>query len=218
MIMSDEKFELTISDLAGSGTYYADIADELRARDAAQREALARVEADGLKHWQAGRDGMRDERDAWIEKHRTAKAQLAESLKHLDSVVNGYGCDMHSKPGGPREFLARHAQAEQQVAQGAQAVDERAAFEEAWIKLYRIDVEKCPEFHPKTFRIGTSYQREVGGDYIGSAWWGWQARAALATQPAERECNCPKIGERFSAEKHVGPCQVHDAVRGAEHE
>lgn len=41
--MNDEQFELTISDLAGSGTYYADIADELRARDTAQREALKQL-------------------------------------------------------------------------------------------------------------------------------------------------------------------------------
>lgn len=55
--MNDEKFELTISDLAGSGTYYADIADELRARDTAQREALARLKADdeanGLEYGEA---------------------------------------------------------------------------------------------------------------------------------------------------------------------
>lgn len=47
-----------------------------------------------------------------------AETELAGALRHLDAVVNGYGCDMHNKPGGPREFLDRHAQAEQQEAQG----------------------------------------------------------------------------------------------------
>ncbi|MDV3143426.1 MAG: hypothetical protein Q8761_03320, partial [Sweet potato little leaf phytoplasma] len=104
------------------------------------------------------------------------KAQLAEAVGALE-FIQGALCltDAPMVKARINQVLARHAQAEQQDAQGAQARDERAEFEEAWIKLYRIDVEKCPEFHPKTFRTGTSYQREVGGDYIGSAWWGWQA-------------------------------------------
>ncbi|MDT3718478.1 hypothetical protein [Pseudomonas oryzihabitans] len=79
--MNDEKFELTISDLAGSGTYYADIADELRARDTAQREALARVEAErdaALAHGNhqvAGRAWAMQERD-------TTQAQLDEAVQY----------------------------------------------------------------------------------------------------------------------------------------
>lgn len=103
-----------------------------------------------------------------------------------------------------------------QEAQGAQAGDERAAFE-SWTRLHNESLkDDCPD-QSEDIKLDTQ-----GGVYCWSntdcAWQAWKARAALATQPAERECNCPKIGERFSAEKHGGPCPVHDAVRGAEHE
>lgn len=109
---------------------------------------------------------------------RHAQAEQQEAQSPMAKIAEGL------RQKSADEWANHPSNPANQEAQGAQAGDERTAFEEAWINLYRIDVEKCPEFHPKTFRTGTSYQREVGGDYIGSAWWGWQARAALATQPA----------------------------------
>jgi hypothetical protein len=120
-MMNDEKFEITISDLAGSGTYYADIADELRARDSAQREALARVEAE------------RDELARCIELHDTidagiAQQQLAEAVKLIrhakDELRTGPDYGWEDRLAGQLDaFLARHTQAEQQEAQPATFYD-----------------------------------------------------------------------------------------------
>jgi len=112
--MNDEKFELTISDLAGSGTYYADIADELRARDTAQREALARVEAERDE----AREFMRINAKSgmtYAEQRDIAQAQLAEAVVLLKEVGAYFGwVPMPSLVGNIANFLARHAQAEQQ--------------------------------------------------------------------------------------------------------
>ncbi|WP_178118399.1 MULTISPECIES: zinc finger-like domain-containing protein [unclassified Pseudomonas] len=103
--MNDEKFELTICDLAGSGTYYADIADELRSRDTAQREALARVEAE--------RDVERARGDAAVGDANEAEAQLAEAVGLLGEVMQKDGEGWGTLDGRIESFLARHAQAEQ---------------------------------------------------------------------------------------------------------
>lgn len=114
--MNEEQFEEEMCALEDCG--HDDFVEALRARDTAQREALARVEADGLKQWQAGRDGMREERDAWIEKCQQYQAQLAEALGLLNSShkklrLRIFDCEHLQKVDA---FLARHAQAEQQEA------------------------------------------------------------------------------------------------------
>jgi hypothetical protein len=151
--MNDEQFELTINDLARSGTYYADIADELRARDTAQREALARVEAerDAMesmvimleeKEWaeHASKGPVSSRLETCIttlinelseanERADTAQAQLASALALIGEVQSelrtgeSYGWE-DRLAGKLGTFLA---QTEQQEAQGAQAGDERIA-------------------------------------------------------------------------------------------
>jgi hypothetical protein len=208
--MNDEQFELTISDLAGSGTYYADIADELRARDTAQREALARVEAErdeALEFMRINaRSGM-----SYAEQRDTAQAQLAEAEGLLSYLLPRQTSPVSVDK--VKTFLASHAQAEQQEArlaemareslrpenqriepveplrvphpleaQGVQALDERAAFE-GLAKAQGLSVTRTTQ--GLAFANGT--RRDVG-DYIDLlslvSWHFWKARAALATQPA----------------------------------
>ncbi len=124
--MNDEKFDLTISDLAGSGTYYADIADELRARDTAQREALAlaRAERDrviGLLKRRGAADGQLAEAKELLKKLQQWMARLAEK--------NEYGVDGNFEELEEavllNAFLARNTspEAEQLEAQGAQGTE-----------------------------------------------------------------------------------------------
>ncbi|WP_145150795.1 hypothetical protein [Pseudomonas oryzihabitans] len=85
--MNDEKFELTISDLAGSGTYYADIADELRARDTAQREALARVEETALEAASLAQRRL-EERDAVLEQLAQLQAEMPDLHANMTKALD----------------------------------------------------------------------------------------------------------------------------------
>ena len=111
----------------------------------------------------------------------TAQAQLAEAVglylkvRHIViDAANVAGNEKYHAVDDAFMSLSRHAQAEQQEAKGAQAVDERAAFEN-WASdggLYPQAVE----------RRGDQYKLAQTHSY----WQAWQARAALATQPAVR--------------------------------
>lgn len=121
--ISDEKFELTICDLAGSGTYYADIADELRARDTAQHAALARVEAERdtaivqMQNIRKQRDAINKELGDTEFNLCIAQQQLAEAVVLLKEAGAYFGwVPVPSLVGDIADFLARHAQAEQQEA------------------------------------------------------------------------------------------------------
>jgi len=171
-------------------------------------EALARVEAE-RERWRSVAE--------WIECQRdTAQAQLAEAV----GLLQGFA--IHTFPSRELidkrdDFLARHAQAEQKEAQGAQAVDERAAFEDVCRKTA---IERCGECSPEALR------KRPDGTYVSimaqCGWWAWQARAALATQaaewvdpvalhPAENLYN-QGFDAGAAASKRL------NAVRGAEHE
>lgn len=212
--MNDEKFELTISDLAGSGTYYADIADELRTRDTAQREALARVEAehaDDVKRYrqllnEAGRDRY------------AAQKQLAEAVGLLEQLIST-GCwdvsnsapvdrarDIYMAHRDSKLSKVKGDQAEQQEAQGAQAVDFQR--EDRYIVIKRKDLVALHRdaYGPTQVAIEAFYaglrmievqlpRRDylvIEGDWpeYEPTWAAIQARvegrAALATQPAEQ--------------------------------
>ncbi|WP_312381146.1 hypothetical protein [Pseudomonas oryzihabitans] len=109
--MNDEKFELTISDLAGSGTYYADIADELRARDTAQREALAQLQAE-MPDLRANMTKALDLLQVLTSTKYTDRA-FVEAVDEADEMLEQL-----------RGKVVLEGLAEQQEARGEQAVDE----------------------------------------------------------------------------------------------
>lgn len=150
--MNDEQFEATMECLRD------ELADKLRARDTAQREALARVEAE-RDTAVVKMQNIRKERDA-INKELgdagfnlcIAQQQLAEAVGLLREV-NSQRFTTLATVEIIESFIGRHsqtfhdrAQAEQQEAQGAQAGETNIQ----------------------------AYQR------------GWDDRAALATQPADQ--------------------------------
>ena len=190
--MNDEQFEATMECLRD------ELADNLRARDTAQREALARVEAE--------RDGAWRNAQRWRKAEHTAQAQLAEAVGLLLDASDPRGPNI--RYAAIKDFLLRHAQAVQQEArnaevareslrpenqriepveplrvphpleaQGAQARDERAAFEEWAHKNWPGAERKMLERDEQGSYVSTIYR-----DYFT----GWKARAALATQPAAR--------------------------------
>lgn len=172
-------------------------------------EALARVEAD--------RDALRFEK-ADIEgrmAHRVfaAQAQLAEAVGLLHEFAAAQEAKRQGVSNAQRAagisrlvvaeervvaFLARHAQAEQQEAQGAQAGDEQVAkaIYDADRSLFMVNCEYA-DLHPRTkARLMT------------------MARAALATQPAEwaDQLYTQGFDAGAAASKRL------NAVRGAEHD
>lgn len=172
--MNNEQFEYQMRMIEHA--YNPTVVTALRARDTAQREVLARVEAerDALRDNLALARSERDRVIALLKKRDTAQAQLAEAVGLLREVEL-WSDGTKSWLDKLASFLDRHAQAEQQEAQGAQAVDERAAFESS---LH-------PSLSRETFvdEEGDTVYRYT---WVQGAWIGWQARAALATQPAVR--------------------------------
>lgn len=179
--------------------------------DTAQREALARVQAerDGLRvavqHETATRRHTSSTLGAVLAELQSSQAQLAEAVILIGQVQDCRSFDdVKVISRWLAEFLARHAQAEQQdaqspmakiaeglrhkaadewanhpsnpanqEAQGAQAVDERAAFEH-WASdggLYPNAVE----------RRGDQYKLAQTHSY----WQAWQARASLCIKNGE---------------------------------
>ena len=113
MSTSDEQFEMLMRRLDFGAM---DISRQLRARDTAQREALARVEAE--------RDLAVSQRDhnlysarLMTEAAEEAQAQLAEAVGLLKHVKDWFGWgDLPESLSKLDSFLSRHAQAEQQEA------------------------------------------------------------------------------------------------------
>lgn len=137
--------------------------------DLEQREALARVEAE--------RDAARSRQEHTQSTLRTvlaelqsSQAQLAEAVGLLSAAVDYcYSSEAYEKG---RAFLARHAQAEQQEAQGAQAGDELDAIAEA---IFNADKDNW-------FSVGPYPQLHANDKARLRA----MARATLATQPTVR--------------------------------
>lgn len=198
MSMSDEQFEKAVS--------MSEWCDDLRARDTAQREALARVEAE------------REERRQWAghyaHQRDIAQAQLAEAVELIRETLDEMFFEDYPKledflsrihraqaeqqevcwqcggigevdTGGVMPWGApamakcpcqREDQAEQQEAQGAQAGDDRAAFEAA-----------AQTFLSGLVQLDFSRFADDSGYTSSIVEWGfrvWQKRAALATQTA----------------------------------
>lgn len=130
MSMNDEQFETTMEGLPTVGL--SDTAAQLRARDTAQREALGRVEAERASNQKAIKR-LERQLDAALDECDTAQAQLAEAVGLLEKVTDTTGWDLRDGPliSQVHDFLVphreaafmkakgvRHAQAEQQEAQG----------------------------------------------------------------------------------------------------
>lgn len=213
--MNDEQFEQTMRYFDGidEGSF----ARQLRARDTAQREALARVEAD-LAMKQEAYEVAVGMLHVARSKTKEAQAQLAQAVGLLRyNMESSSFREILTLERDIAAFLARHAQAEQQEApachdcngdgvipvmekdhdgnwiedrcrtcdgsgrrqeaqeaQGAQAGDERAAFERhaAFVGMDFSRAEGHAEYYESPFANG--------------AWEGWKARAAIATQTAVR--------------------------------
>lgn len=202
--MNDEQFEKAINKI---WLFSPSMADQLRARNTAQREALARVEAERDRlakrlcicqecggrgevhtgeytnegHWQppepvmvecgeCGGDGQIGQ----VTDLDTAQAQLAEAVILIGQVQDCRSFDdVKVISRWLSEFLARHAQAEQQEAQDAQAGDELDAIAEA---IFNADKDNWYSAGP--------YPQLHAND---KARLRAMARAALATQPSAGE-------------------------------
>lgn len=197
--MNDEQFEALVSNIAPEN-----VQAFLRARDTAQREALARVEAE-----------LRQSRLCELGKDtelKHAQAQLAEAVGLLQQQCDKdrYGANTEHVEAFLGRYRARHAQSEQQEArnaevareslrpenqriqpveplrvphpleaQGAQAGDERYLFNHWMHDL--VHASEVDGRVRKIMRMDTMTAQEEE-----CAWDAWQARAALATQPAVR--------------------------------
>ncbi len=247
-MMNDEQFETIMQQLENHGGRYSMLVLKLRARDTAQREALARMEAEAGRLAEAGLAAhvrattaqaqladilyILDQHRAWtgmgweqlpvpvhaVEKIRSKLAQAEqqeapipeyfqeacdkfdwtpeEALrfyaegKHFDTdrgrtrILDTGAIASNALKHASLPYLEMKGDAElsefraavgaKQEAQGAQAGDERAAFEE-WAAV---------EFgYVVTGHWNGS--RYVDGE-VQQEWTKWQARAALATQPADQ--------------------------------
>lgn len=216
MSMNDEQFEEAMK--AFDNCFITNMTADLRARDTAQREALARVEA-------AAKENLADERRVTSFVHTllaaakserdTAQAQLAEAVGLIDQHFNDLGdacCSFESQHDVDtvtrfldvlQAFLARHAQgvevtgnsrgpahAEQQEAQGTQAGDERAAFE-AWHRSRFATAWNTGD--PTRDMHNGIKAGKYGPEEQQIRWECWQARAALATQPVAPVADHPVV-------------------------
>lgn len=200
--MNDEQFKTLVSNIAPEN-----VQAFLRARDTAQREALARVEAElkatdqKLLAKTGAHEFVKHGVNRLVAERDTTQAQLAEAVGLL-WFIQGYleeGQDSHVKS-KIRSFISRHrldeyAQAEQQEAQGAQTGDDGYA--------------PSPEERAADLAI----RDRVEG------------RAALATQPAvpeQYEYWCIAFGRWRPIQELVEFLASRGfkvrAVRGAEHE
>jgi len=146
--MNDGQFEGTMTALEING--YGKQVAKLRARDTAQREALARVEGE--------RDEVCDGLDRQTARLIAAHAQLAEAVDCLTGCAARLRVlidhDKHKlldvvAEEKAKAFLARHAQAEQQEAQGAQAGEFQR--EDRYIVIKRKDLESTPTLMTHAF-------------------------------------------------------------------
>lgn len=137
MRISDESFEFNMQILEADGL--PGTAAELRARDTAQREALARVEAEAGRLAEAGL--------AAHVKATAAHAQLAEAVGLLGEIAEEENEEVPYA--AILDFLARHAQAEKQEALSDAELMEVAMFEGAGNKAARraheLGVAELPE-------------------------------------------------------------------------
>lgn len=150
--MNDEQFEALMKCLID------EVAEPLRARDTAQREALARAEADheanGLEYG-----------EALILIGQVLDCRSLEDLNAVRRYLNEF-MDRYSLRPVPDVDLV---QSDQQEAQGAQAGNEDAAFM-VWAER---EYQTAPDEELNLKHVDVIQNRK-----------GWMARAALATQPA----------------------------------
>ena len=202
--MNDEQFEgrMEIVEVEVSQL----MANQLRARDTAQREALARVEAE--------RDSVQIDAMTYAEQRDAAQAQLGElqrayvTMTNQSMLVDGDHCYyLKSAEMAAFDRIFTGAQAEQQEgeyyckvcrnhgcvsgchpdyykqqeAQGAQAVDERAVYE-TWLAEKALSL---PLLRGVTNLRYLSGNGQYVNDWAMFGYMVWIARAALATQPAK---------------------------------
>lgn len=129
--MSDEQFE-RICELVEHELQSPDAAAMLSARDAVQRQELARVEAE--------RDSVQIDAMSYSEQRDIAQAQLAEAVGLLKYAMESSSFrEILTLERDIADFLA---QAEQQEAQGAQAGEFQR--EDRYIVIKRKDLEAAP--------------------------------------------------------------------------
>ncbi|WP_273808761.1 MULTISPECIES: hypothetical protein [unclassified Pseudomonas] len=204
--MNDEQFEgrMQIVEVEVSQL----MANQLRARDNAQREAIKSLESSlahacvllGEADYQARLwEDYQTENEMEVEDHWVTSQVRDRIYKFLDSKTAAEL--LRSTYSSPRlvswseqmstctlVFKEREyyfdlnddckdddAQAEQQGAQGAQAVDEHESFE-AWHRSVVAGDPPHEKYHDGSYV----------NQHVNRYWTGWSARAALGTQPAEQ--------------------------------
>ncbi|WP_347883266.1 hypothetical protein [Pseudomonas aestiva] len=196
--MNDEQFELTINDLARSGTYYADIADELRARDTAQREAVEAWKAAQAREAAALAQAW-EQRDAAQAQLARVQAELpdlrANMTKALDLLevltwtkyTDGSFVEAVDEADEMLEQLrgkvVLKGLADQQEAQGAQAGDERIALLEreldrereradmAEVELQNARAALATRPEASQFPAAAAFVRNMATDYANEHGW-----------------------------------------------
>ncbi|MDU4058680.1 MAG: hypothetical protein E7H60_19250 [Pseudomonas oryzihabitans] len=222
--MNDEQFQEDTEALRRGG--YVSFVDDIRARDTAQREALARVEASAATMAAAGRG-------AWA-KATTLQTQLAEAVGLLGQLhdITFNSVEIPEKLNNSvLEFLACHDQAEQQEAQGAQAGEFQR--EDRYIVIKRKDLEAIErsgeasdlETHEAVRFLAEALDtlrphlpvREclvIESDWpeYEPTWAAIQARAALATQPAAGEPVAWRFQTCSGGRWHVTTNKMHARI------
>lgn len=207
--MNDEQFEHVLKFIQDNWHSGQELAGKMRARDTAQREALARVEAERDKvsavlarvenerknlQEQGGKLAVR-----WalaVNERKAAQAQLAEAVGLLREVepARYFADDLDARV---EAFLARHAQAEQQEAPipeyFQEACDKLDWTPEEALRFYaegkHFDTDRGRTRILDTGAIASNALKHASLAYLemkGDAELS-ELRAALATQPAAGE-------------------------------
>lgn len=216
--MNDEQFEHAI------GHFILEIQEQMRARDTAQREALARLQADheanGLEYG-----------EALILIGQVLDCRSLEDLNAVRRYLNEF-MDRYSLRPVPDVDLV---QAEQQEAQGAQAGDDVIKLFERIISQSPADLDKATEDNPwyqvmarevRTFAAALATQPAILPKPKPIA---WRAPSSDGTyhyfktqEAAEKALECfvseQEEGDYEDGEESVIPVYAGAAVRGAEHE
>ena len=159
--MNDQQFERDTEALRHRG--YVSFVEAVRARDTAQREALAQLQAE-MPDLRANMTKALDLLQVLTSTKYTHRA-FVEAVDEADEMLEQL-----------RGKVVMKGLADQQEAQGALAGDEHENFE-AWHRSVVAGDPPHEKYHDGSYV----------NQHVNRYWTGWQARAALATQPAAGE-------------------------------
>lgn len=197
--MNDEQFEQELQFLSTLAS--PPLIEQIRDRDTAQRAALAQLQAE-MPDLRANMTKALDLLQVLTSTKYTHRA-FVEAVDEADEMLEQL-----------RGKVVMKGLADQQEAQGAQAGDEHENFE-AWHRSVVAGDPPHEKYHDGSYV----------NQHVNRYWTGWQARAALGTQPAvpeQYEYWCIAFGRWRPIQELVEFLTSRGfkvrAVRGAEHD